>query len=484
MRANEVMLSLHAMGAPLYKPSHRRAVQLLLWVLALLACFTQLAFGIGVNYGMKGNNLPPPQQVVELLKGTYIDSVKLYNADAEVLAAFANSGISLVLGVENELIVPLARSPRAAKIWVKQHIKPFYPATSIAAIAVGNEVLTGDDRKLMALLVPAMNNLHLALLGMDLHEKVKISTPSSMAVLSVSSPPSSATFRAPILPYVKQLLQFLAHTASPFMVNAYPYFAYAADPKGVSLEYALFSAKQGVMDKRTGFTYGSLFDAQVDAVYFAIKAAGFRGHMSLIVSESGWPSMGDKNETGATMQNAQIYNSNLVNRLKSGVGTPLMPNEPIPTYVFALFNENEKPGPLSERNFGLFEPSKAMVYDAGLTKASPSDGNGGQDTPPQSSGGQVQQGPSGVWCVASPGASQAHLQQIINFACGEGGADCSAIQNGNACFSPDTLASHASYAMNSYYQHHGRNYWNCFFNSGGLVTATNPSYGPCTYPSQ
>ncbi|MCO5608606.1 hypothetical protein L7F22_062819 [Adiantum nelumboides] len=460
------------------------AFHVLLCVMALLSGSTQLACGIGVNYGMKGNNLPPPKEVVELLKGTYIDSVKLYNADAEVLAAFANTGISLVLGVENELIPPLARSPRAAQVWVKQHIKPFYPATSIAAIAVGNEVLTGDDRKLMALLVPAMNNLQLALLGMDIHEKVKISTPSSMAVLSVSSPPSLATFKAPILTYMKQLLQFLAHTESPFMVNAYPYFAYAVDPKGVSLDYALFNAKQGVKDVRTGFTYGSLFDAQVDAVYFAMKAAGFRGHMSVIVSESGWPSSGEKNETGATMQNAQIYNSNLVNRIKSGVGTPLMPNAPIPTYIFALFNENEKPGPLSERNFGLFEPSKQLAYDVGLTKASPSTGDGGQGTPSQSPGGQVQQGPAGVWCVASPGASQAQLEQVINFACGEGGADCSAIQTGNACFSPDTLAAHASFAMNSYYQHHGRNYWNCFFNNAGLVTATNPSYGSCTYPSQ
>lgn len=168
------------------------------------------------------------------------------------------------------------------------------------------QVLTGDDMKLMALLVPAMNNLQLALLGMDLHEKVKISTPSSMAVLSTSSPPSSATFKAQILPYVKQLLQFLSHTQSPFMVNAYPYFAYANDPKGVSLDYALFRAKQGVKDPQTGFTYGSLFDAQVDAVYFAIKAAGFNGHLPVFVSETGWPSSGDSNESGATMQNAQV----------------------------------------------------------------------------------------------------------------------------------------------------------------------------------
>lgn len=305
-----------------------------------------------------------------------------------------------------------------------------------------------------------------------------------MAVLSTSSPPSSATFKASILPYVKQLLQFLSHTESPLMVNAYPYFAYANDPKGVSLDYALFRAKQGVKDPRTGFTYGSLFDAQVDAVYFAIKAAGFNGRLPVLVSESGWPSSGDSNETGATMQNAQVYNSNLIKRLASGVGTPLMPNAPVPTYIFALFNENQKLGPASERNFGLFEATKSMVYDVGLTRAPANGGNTGHTPPSSSAGSPLQQGPAGVWCVASPSASAAHLEEIINFACGEGGADCSAIQNGRACFSPDTLAAHASYAMNSYYQHHGRNYWNCVFNNAGLVTATNPSYGSCSYPSQ
>ncbi|KAH7428644.1 hypothetical protein KP509_09G010100 [Ceratopteris richardii] len=327
--------------------------------------------------------------------------------------------------------------------------------------------------RLMPLLVPAMNNLQLALLGMDAHENIKISTPHSMAVLAASSPPSIAAFKAPILPYMKQVLQFLTHTGAPFMVNAYPYYAFVEDPEGVPLDYALFTAKQGVKDTGTGFVYGSLFDAQVDAVYFAIKSVGFKGLIPVVVSESGWPSNGEKNETAATMQNAQMYNSNLVKRVKSSAGTPLLPNQPIPTFIFALFNENEKPGPASERNFGLFQPSKAVVYDAGLTKE------------PQSSGaGQVQQGPSGVWCIAKPGASQEQLQQIINFACGEGGADCSSIQNGQACFSPNTLVAHASYAMNSYYQHHGRNYWNCFFDNLGLVTPTDPSYGTCTYPSQ
>nr|GFB38621.1 hypothetical protein [Tanacetum cinerariifolium] len=84
-----------------------------------------------------------------------------------------------------------------------------------------------------------------------------------------------------------------------------------------------------------------------------------------------------------------------------------------------------------------------------------------------------------TWCVAKPSASQATLLENINFACSK--VDCSYLQKGGACYTPDNLINHASIAMNSYYQSQGRNVWNCNFKNSGLVTISDPSYGSCSY---
>ncbi|KAK1290975.1 Glucan endo-1,3-beta-glucosidase 12 [Acorus calamus] len=56
------------------------------------------------------------------------------------------------------------------------------------------------------------------------------------------------------------------------------------------------------------------------------------------------------------------------------------------------------------------------------------------------------------WCVTDPKASVDDLQKALNWACGVGGADCSPIQPNQPCFDPNTVADHASYAFNSYWQ--------------------------------
>jgi hypothetical protein len=60
-------------------------------------------------------------------------------------------------------------------------------------------------------------------------------------------------------------------------------------------------------------------------------------------------------------------------------------------------------------------------------------------------------------------------------------ADCKPIQHGGACFDPDTLVSHASYAFNNYYQQNGNSDIACNF--GGTATLTNIDPSKKSLPS-
>ncbi|KAF8718472.1 hypothetical protein HU200_025239 [Digitaria exilis] len=321
---------------------------------------------LGINYGRVGNNLPPPQSVLPLLEALGIGRVRMYDADPTVLRAFARTGVELIVGVPDESLAAVA-APGGAAQWLKDNVVPFLPDTKVSVLTVGNEVLTGgNSSSLSRTLLPAMQSLHDAVAALGLDKQLTVTTAHNLGVLGTSYPPSAGAFRKDLLPYLCPILDYHARTGSPFLVNAYPYFAYSGDPRGVQLEYALLEpGYAGVTDPNSKLHYPNLLVAQVDAVYHAIAAANTAASrvVEVRVSETGWPSAGGANETGATPQNAARYNSNAMRLVAEGIGTPLKPGVPLRAYVFALFNENLKPGLASERYYGLFKPDGTPAYE-------------------------------------------------------------------------------------------------------------------------
>ncbi|CAL5210406.1 unnamed protein product [Lathyrus oleraceus] len=324
-----------------------------------------LVASFGINYGQVANNLPPPTKVLELLSNLKITKTRIYDTNPEILKAFANSNVEIIVTVENQ-ILNLLNDPQQALQWVNTNIKPYVPDTKITGIQVGNEVFTEIDSSLIQYLVPAMINIHNGLVQLGLDTSIHVSTPSSLEVLEESYPPSAGSFRSEISGIMYQLLNFLSKTKSPFWINAYPYFAYKNDPNQISLDYVLFNPNQGMVDPNTNLHYDNMLYAMVDAVTFAISKLGFNG-IEVRVSETGWPSKGDSDEIGASLENAEIYNKNLLKRQMANEGTPLSPRMRLESYLFALFNEDLKNGPTSERNYGLFEPDESMTYNVGLS---------------------------------------------------------------------------------------------------------------------
>lgn len=446
---------------------------------------------IGVNYGRIANNLPSASKVVQLLKSQRLNRVKVYDTDPAVLKALSGSDIKVTVDLPNELLYSVAKRQSFAFSWVQRNVAAYYPATQIEAIAVGNEVFV-DPNNTTRFLVPAMKNIHQALVKYNLYSAIKVSSPIALSALQNSYPSSAGSFKPDLIePVFKPMLEFIRQTGSFLMVNAYPFFAYESNADVISLDYALFRENPGVVDAGNGLRYFSLFDAQIDAVFAAMSALEFTD-VNIVVTETGWPSKGDENEIGASLDNAAAYNGNLVRRILSGGGTPLRPKADLTVYLFALFNENKKNGPTSERNYGLFYPNENKVYSVPFTveglkdyrdQSSPAMGSQRVSTP-VIGGGNVTESINGhTWCVANGGVGKERLQSGLDYACGEGGADCHPIQPGSTCYDPNTLEAHASFAFNSYYQKKGRAIGTCFFGGAASIVSQPPKFGKCEFPT-
>ncbi|KAJ6345983.1 hypothetical protein OIU78_008607 [Salix suchowensis] len=374
-----------------------------------------MAFSILILlYLLQSLSFASSQSFIGVNYGQVADNLPPPSATAKLLQSTAVQKVRLY-GADPAIIKALANTG----------IGILTPSSKIILITVGNEVLLSNDQNLISQLLPAMQNMQKALNSASLGGKVKVSTVHSMAILSQSDPPSAGLFNPANQDIMRGLLQFQKDNGSPISVNPYPFFAYQSDRRPETLAFCLFQPNSGRVDSGNGIKYidmGNLrgirlaHDGKVDAVRSALNAMGF--------------------------------------------------------------NDIEmKPGPTSERSFGLFKPDLSMTYDIGLSKSSLTPTPSTPKTPVTPSTKPTTAG----WCVAKTGASDAQLQAGLDYACGQG-IDCGPIQPGGACFEPNTLASHAAYAMNIYYQASAKNPWDCDFSETATLTSKNPSYNGCAYP--
>ncbi|KAJ4970768.1 hypothetical protein NE237_003867 [Protea cynaroides] len=279
--------------------------------------------------------------------------MRLYSPDQEALQALSGSNIELMLGVPNEDLQGISISPSIANDWVQNNVVA-YPGVIFRHIAVGNEISPVNDNSQYATYVfPAIQNIYNAIASAGL--QITVTTSMDTGLLGTSYPPSLGAFSDDVSSYVDPIVSFLAQNGDPLLVNVYPYFSYKDNTGSMDLSYALFTSSSVVVqDPYNNLGYQNLFDAIVDAVYSALDKTG-GSNIRIVVSESGWPTAGG---IETTVKNALIYNSNMIQHVKNG--TP-MKSGSLETYVFAMFDENEKSLEV-EMHWGIFSPDKQTKY--------------------------------------------------------------------------------------------------------------------------
>ncbi|XP_059452313.1 probable glucan endo-1,3-beta-glucosidase A6 [Corylus avellana] len=450
--------------------------------LSLFVSFSgaEMSGKVGVNYGQLGNNLPSPSRSVELIKSLNAKRVKIYDANPDILKALKHTDIQVCIMVPNQLIVNISGNQTLADDWVRSNVVPFYPDTMIRYLLVGNEIISSSDTQTWDNLVPAMRKISSSLKAHGIR-KVKVGTPSAMDVLQSSFPPSNGTFRSDVSGRVmKPMLQFLNRTKSFFFLDVYPYFPWSSDPVNIKLDYALLQPTNTTYtDPGSGLTYTNLFDQMVDAVIFAMNRLGYPD-IRVFIAETGWPNGGDYDQIGCNIYNAATYNRNVVKKFtsKPPVGTPARPGRVLPSFIFSLYNENQKPGPGTERHFGLLYPNGSGVYGIDLTGETPES----EFKPlPEPTNNEPYKGK--IWCMVAKGANRSAVGSALSYACSQGNKTCDPIQPGGKCHKPDSLVWHASYAFSSYWSQFKKVGGTCSFNGLAAQTIKDPSYGSCKFPS-
>lgn len=306
---------------------------------------------------MLGNNLPSASEVISLYRSNNIRRMRLYDPNRAALEALRGSDIEVMLGVPNSELQRLA-NPSDANAWVQSNVLSFWPNVKFRYIAVGNEVspINGGTSHLAQFVLPALTNVFNAIRSAGLQQQIQVSTAIDMTLIGTSYPPSAGAFRGDIRNYLDPIVGHLAYAGAPLLANIYTYFGYVGNPRDISLPYALLSSPSVVVwDGSRG--YQNIFDAMLDGLYSALERLGGGASLNVVVSESGWPSEGG---SAASIDNARTYYSNLIRHVREG--TPKKPGRPIETYLFALFDENQK-NPELEKHFGVFYPNKQPKYN-------------------------------------------------------------------------------------------------------------------------
>ncbi|EOA23074.1 hypothetical protein CARUB_v10003855mg [Capsella rubella] len=223
----------------------------------------------------------------------------IFDPNTEVLNALrGHCVIAVTVGVKDQDLNALAASEEAVKGWFTTNIEPYLANVKIAAVTVGNEVIPGP---IGPQVLPVMLMQSLTNLVKSRNLPILISTVVAMSTLEKSYPPSAGMFTSQAREQLVPVLKLLSKQVRLYLFTPIlTSLTRASDPANIRLDYAIFATEHVVVQDGP-LSYSNMFDVFV-------------------------------------------------------------PNKGIEGFLFATFNENQKP-PGTEQNFGLYNPSDMkLIY--------------------------------------------------------------------------------------------------------------------------
>ncbi|KAJ9177362.1 hypothetical protein P3X46_012589 [Hevea brasiliensis] len=391
-----------------------------------------------------------------------IQLLNLCDASPEVLQAMSQSGHPLAVSVSAEDLNGVSSSVLMAESWLRTHVLAHFPATNITTIVVGNALLCQNVRdRNWGMVLPSLKNIYYSLTGWGLDREIKVSAAFSSNCFESDSALSAHDLAEKV---TKPLIQFLYSINSTYSIKLPPNIS----PSSVET-VRLVSSSSELLQNLGSVVLNKINVMVTDPKQDVPKNRKLSTIESKIVNS--YPAIPSLPESSQPPLHSSVGSSVPSNVAKNPHPPLSFPRASPPPLSYPLSAPAPMDFPFAPEQPPLTGPSTAP-YGYSLPPCNPAN-----TISPAPMAGIVQE----LWCVAKPSVPAETLQEAMDYACGDGGADCTGIMPHGSCFYPDTVVAHASYAFNSYFQKTKRNGGTCDFGGTAMLITSNPSFLHCRF---
>ncbi|XP_072951957.1 glucan endo-1,3-beta-glucosidase 12-like [Typha angustifolia] len=385
----------------------------------------------------------------------------------------ARNSLPIAVSVTEADLPLVSYSVLGAESWLKTHVLAYHPAIRITTILVGKGVLCNrDNAHQWRLVLPSVRNLYYSLVRWGLVEDIKVSPSFSADCLHYPY----FRFRSDLIQDIMEpLLRFLQENSLAYSVDPLPSFLHSYD----AIEQTLHSHR-AALDK---LGYSKIKDIRLVRV-----ARPKSRKLSSLPFPSFLEPFTAKIQRPTPIQFAPVPDASF--SFVPNASPSEIPTNPPESSVYP------SPSPLSKFSPSIPPAISPIVFlsPPRAPKMPPLEGPANPPidfaTPHRSPcpapapvpGTGIEVGPKRhLWCVAKPTVPADKLQEAMDYACGEGGADCEEIGPNGSCFYPDTVLVHASYAFNNYWQMAKHRGGTCSFDGTAMLVTSDPSFRHCQF---